>query len=262
MRNRYIIGNWKMNPETTAKAQELWGAVTNFARPSAGVRVVACPPHVYLGVLTPNKKIALGGQDCFWEKKGAYTGAISAAMLKELGCGYVIVGHSERREFFGEDDAAINKKVKAGLSAGLQVVVAIGEKIRNTFDEQGRHTNELDPIVGTQLVEALKGVSLKQAENLIITYEPVWAISKGNSSHVSATPNDVMIAVIFIRKLLSNLYSRALAERVPVLYGGSTNSKNLKSFLVDGSADGVLVGSASLKADEFLEMITIASEAS
>jgi triosephosphate isomerase (TIM) len=262
MRNRYIIGNWKMNPTTAADAKALWEEITAAAQPAANVRAVVCPPHVYVGLLSAHKKIALGGQDCFWGKAGAYTGATSSSMLKDIGCQFVIVGHSERREFFGEDEAVVNKKVKAALGAGLQTVLAIGEKTRNTFDGQGRHTNELDPVVETQLSEALKGVSAKQAENLIVTYEPLWAISKGKADHATATTDDVMTAVIFIRKLLSSLYSRALAERVPVLYGGSTNSKNLKRFLVDGSADGALVGGASLKADEFVKMIAIAGETS
>lgn len=262
MKDIYLIANWKMNPATLKEAEQLSASISGGIKkikPKKNINVVICPPYLYLKSVShkSTQALQLGAQDCFWGKQGAYTGAVSAPMLKDIGCRYVILGHSERREYFGEDDALINKKVRAALLSGLRPVLAIGEKTRNTFDGRGRHTNELDTIIEEQLRGALKGISSAQAANLIIIYEPVWAISKGNPHHQTATSDDVLTAILFIRKVLANLYSKTLAKRIPVLYGGSTTSRNLRSFLDDGGADGALVGGASLKADEFIKMIKV-----
>src|SRR3989344_1067746 len=180
MKQIYLIANWKMNPTTSKEARQLWSTIGKNVSTKGRARVVLCPPYSYLSFFSSSKNIALGAQNCFWEQKGAYTGAVSPLMLKDLGCTYVIVGHSERREYFAEDNQVVNKKVRAALSAGLRPVLAIGEKTRQTFDKQGRHTRELDPVVEKQLVEGLAGVSRAKIEQVIVTYEPVWAISQGN----------------------------------------------------------------------------------
>lgn len=256
MKQITLVANWKMNPVTTEGAQHLWNVISKGIDSTTKTKVVACPPFPYLPLFSPSKNISLGAQDCFWQQEGAYTGEVSPKMLANLGCEYVIVGHSERREYSKEDNQMINKKIKAVLDSRLHPVLAIGEKIRETFDSRGKHTNELDPIVEKQLIEGIAGVPKARAEQLIIAYEPVWAIGTG----VAAEPDDVFTAVLFIRKILSQLYSRSIADRIPVLYGGSTDSKNLARFLQEGNADGALVGGSSINASEFLRMIKVAEE--
>ena len=245
---KLIIANWKMNPQTSAEAEELASDIQQGIRGMKGVEVVICPPFPYLAIVG---SISRGGQDCHSEQKGAYTGAVSPTMLKDVGCEYVIVGHSERKQYFGETDEIINKKVKAALKAGLKVVLCIGEDTRDSFDSKGHWTHELDPKLKEQIIRALEGVKKSSIQNIVVAYEPVWAIGTGNP----ATPDDVLSAKIFIRKILSNLYDRKEADKVRVLYGGSTNKKNAAQFIKDGQADGLLVGGASLDADEFVEMV-------
>ena len=250
--NKLIVANWKMNPLTSDEAEELSRATQVGAHGLKGLEVVLCPPFPYLAAVNLQISIVrLGAQDCFYEQKGAYTGAVSPAMLKDIGCEYVIIGHSERKQYFGETDEIINKKIKAALKAGLKVVLCIGEDTRDSFDSRGRWTHELDPKVKEQLVGALLGIKKSQISNVVIAYEPVWAIGTGNP----ANPDDVLSAKIFIRKILSNLYGRKEADKVRVLYGGSTDRKNAVSFIKDGNADGLLVGGASLDAEEFVEML-------
>lgn len=252
-----------MNPSSLPEAKKLFASIKSGVSKMSlhkNIHIVICPPHPFLQALTPTRNIVLGAQNSFGEREGPYTGATSPLMLKSVGAQYVILGHSERREYFGEDDEMVNKKVKVALASRLRPVLAIGEKVRNSFDRRGRYTNELDPMVGEQLTQALKKVSPAQIKNMIITYEPVWAISKGDPKHITATPDDVLTATLFIRKTLSRIYSRSLAQRIPVIYGGSTNSRNIANFLQEGGADGALVGSASLKAGEFLKMIETANK--
>lgn len=256
MRSIYLIANWKMNPAGRKEALALWGGMKKKLPQSGRATVVLCPPFSYLGLVKPSKRVALGAQDCGWAKTGAFTGAVSPTMLKDAGCEYVIVGHSERREYFGETNEMINKKMKAALAAGLRPVLAVGEKARQTFDRRGIHTNELDPIVEKQLMEGLAGISAKKLEQILIAYEPVWAIGTG----LTPQPDEVFSAVLFIRKILTRMANRAASARIPVLYGGSTDSKNLEGFLRGGNADGALVGGASLDAKEFGEMVLIAEE--
>lgn len=253
MKELYLIGNWKMNPTSQREAKSLWKDIERTA-PKNGVHTVICPPFPFISLLKSTSALALGAQDCFWEQEGAYTSGVSPAMLKALGCEYVIVGHSERREHFGDTDVIINKKLRAALKKNLRPVLAVGEKTRKTFDSRGAHTNELDPIIKEQVEGALRGVSAVQVRNIIVAYEPVWAISKGKKNHMVATSRDVMMASIYIRTILARLYSRAIAEKIPILYGGSTTSANVEEFIKDGGVDGVLVGSASLDASEFRRM--------
>jgi len=247
-----VIANWKMNPQTLKDAQELLGAVDRGMRGIKNVQVVLCPPFPWLSVASCELSVVkLGAQNCFYEQKGAYTGEVSPAMLKDIGCEYVIVGHSERKKYFGENNEIINKKVKSALGAGLKVILCIGEDARDSFDSRGRWTHELDIKIKEQLIEALRDVKKSALANIVVVYEPVWAIGTGNP----ATPDDILSAKIFVRKILSDLYTRKEADKVRVLYGGSTNKKNAVDFIKDGQADGLLVGGASLDAEEFVEMV-------
>jgi triosephosphate isomerase len=249
--NKLIVANWKCNPVILNEAEELSRATQRGAHGLRGIEVVLCPPFPYLSAVNLQISIVkLGAQDCFYEQKGAYTGAVSPAMLRDIGCEYVIIGHSERKQYFGETNEIINKKIKAALKAGLRVILCIGEDTRDTFDSRGHWTHEIDPRLKDQLVIALAGVKKGQIQNITVAYEPVWAIGTGNA----ATPDDVLSAKIFVKKIISNLYSRKEADKIRVLYGGSTDKKNAASFIKDGQADGLLVGGSSLDADEFVAM--------
>jgi len=204
-----IVANWKMNPATLKEAQELYGATFS----SDKVEVVVCPPFVYLSALKDG--VATGGQDCSWEEKGAHTGEISPSMLKSIGCSYVILGHSERKKHLGETEEMVQKKVQAALAAGLKVVLCVGE------DEE----------------------TPQDMDNLIVVYEPEWAISSGGGE--AADPKLVASRIEKMRETL---------RTTPILYGGSTNSENIKSF-IDAGAQGALVGSASLDAAEFAALV-------
>lgn len=256
---KLIVANWKMNPQTRKEAGQLSRAVQQGIRGAKNVEVVLCPPLPYLSIVNCQLSVVgKGAQNCFYQQNGAYTGEVSPAMLKDIGCGYVIIGHSERKKYAGETNEIINKKLKAALRAGLKVILCIGEESRDSFDSRGRWTHELDPKVKEQLVEAVKGVKKSQIGNIAVAYEPVWAIGTGNP----ATPDDVLSAKIFIRKIMSELYSRKDADKVLVLYGGSTNRKNTADFMKDGQMDGLLVGGASLDPEEFITMIKEVSEVS
>lgn len=255
MRSVYLIANWKMNPLKKEEAVKLAKIIGQHVPAKSNVRVALCPPFLFIPALSGNKKIALGAQNCFYEKGGPFTGEVSAAMLAKAGCTYVIVGHSERRAM-GEDNALINKKIIAALAAGLTPVLAVGEKTHPlTSAEEGHAHREMQ----TQIEEALQDIPGSKMKRIIMAYEPVWAISKGDPSHISATPEDVFSSTLLIRKTIANRYSRTVAESMPVLYGGTSNSHNLQSFLEEGHADGALVGGASLDAKEFSKMIRIAS---
>lgn len=250
-RKKLIIANWKCNPITRKEAKDLSRTIEQGVHGTKGAEIVLCPPFPWLSVVSCELSIVkMGAQDCHFEQSGAYTGAVSPAMLKDIGCRYVIIGHSERRHFFGETNEVVHKKVRAVLKAGLKAVLCIGEDTRDTFDEKGHWTHELDPKVKDQLVSALEGIKKPQVKNVIVTYEPVWAIGTGNP----ATPDDVLSAKIFVQRIISELYDRKIAESTLILYGGSTNHRNAASFVKEGGTDGLLVGGASLDAEEFIAM--------
>lgn len=207
-----------------------------------GVETVICPPFIYLPLF---KGLTLGAQNCFWEEKGAYTGEVSALMLKNMGVEYVILGHSERRKYFEETDEEINKKVKSVLSAGLKIILCVGET-----DEE-RKKGKKTQVIKDQLIKGLEGVSRAAMGDISIAYEPVWAIGTGNNCSVDET----MTSVLFIRQTLSNLYNRETADKTRILYGGSVNGDNSGSYIKEALANGLLVGGASLKADEFLKIV-------
>lgn len=244
MKKLYLIANWKMNPTTQAEAKKLVSDVLRGIKSlkAKNVEVVFCPPFPYLPLFS---SVHLGAQDVYFEDSGAYTGEVSPKMLKDLGCKYVIVGHSERRQYFGETSETINKKLKAVLKNKMTPILAIGEK-----DRDGEPNTTWYAIVKQQLTEALDGISAAKMQKIIIAYEPVWAIGTG----VAATADDALTAKLLIQKTLAQLYSKSLAQKVPVIYGGSTDSKNIAQFVQEAQMNGALVGGSSLKAKEFVQM--------
>ncbi len=238
-----IVANWKMNPKSQREALALFEAVKNGARSVKDTEVVICPPFCWLPKLKSGGALKLGGQNCHWEVSGAYTGEISAAMLADVGARYVILGHSERRHFLGETDEVINLKTKAALKADLKPILCVGEK----------EGEEMGSVVEKQLAGALAGLSVNQMKEIIIAYEPVWAIS--TEAGRPCLPDDALSAALFIRRIITKLYSRFLAEKIPVLYGGSVNSGNATDYIKKAGMNGLLVGGASLEAEEFVKII-------
>jgi len=244
MPKKFIIANWKMHPKTAKEAQALFELVKKEIKSVKNTEVVICPPAIYLPMLKSGAAIKLGAQNCHWENSGAFTGELSALMAADAGAEYVILGHSERRQFMGETDKIINLKIKAALRAELKPILCVGEKMGE----------EMSAVVSGQLTAALTGLSVNQMKDVIIAYEPVWAISANHSGKV-CSPDDALSAALFIRRMLTNLYSRFLAEKIPILYGGSVDSQNVASYIDQARMNGALVGGASLDAEEFVEII-------
>jgi len=253
-----VIANWKMNPTSLKEVEHLSSSLKPEIEKAQGVETVICPPFVYLKDLLANNsdKFIFGAQDCFWEEKGAFTGEISPSMLKELGCQYVIVGHSERRKYFQETDEVVSRKLKAVLKVRLKPVLCIGEEARDAFDSSGKPLNEMSLAVGQQLEKDLSGISSVKIGEIVIAYEPVWAIGTG----IPCQPDDAMKAALFIKKILTKLYSRSIAEKTRIIYGGSVNSQNASDYVKGARMDGLLVGGASLNASEFARIISVVSQ--
>ncbi len=229
---KLIVANWKMNPSSLKEAEDIFNKIKEGAGNTA--EVVICPPTIYLPIL---KGFPLGAQNIHFEEKGAFTGEISANMVKDAGIAYVLIGHSERRTLFGETDEVVNKKVKKALEAGLNVIFCIGEIAAE------RDAGQKQEVLKRQIAKGLAGVDY--TEHLVIAYEPVWAIGTGNSCGVEETKE----SIDFIRTRVKD---------VRVLYGGSVKGDNAKEYLADAQADGLLVGGASLKPDEFMQIIQAA----
>jgi triosephosphate isomerase len=247
MRKPFIAGNWKMNMNL-ASAAALAEGVAKATAGIEGVDLAVCPPSCYLetvGRAIAGSKVALGGQNMYYEKEGAFTGEISASMLCDLGCKYVILGHSERRHVLGETDAAINKKVHAALAAGLTPIVCVGELLAER--EAGR---TLD-VIRRQFDGSLAGLSAEQMAKLVIAYEPVWAIGTGKV----ATPQQAEEVHLDLRKIMAERYNQKVADKVCIQYGGSVKPDNAADLLGQPNIDGALVGGASLKVDQFLGII-------
>ena len=247
-RPKIVAGNWKMNT-TLPEAVALAGAVAKGAAAHPGVRVVVCPPFPWLvpvrDALT-GTPVALGAQDVHYEKKGAYTGEVSPAMLREAGCEYVLIGHSERRHGLGETDAAINHKVHTALEEdGLRVILCVGE----TLAERERNLQER--VFQRQVYAACAGLTDAQFSRLILAYEPVWAIGTGKV----ATPEQAQTAHHNIRARMALLYGDKIAGDLPILYGGSVTAENAAGLLHQPDVDGALVGGASLKVDEMAGIV-------
>lgn len=249
---KIIIANWKLNPDSPREARELFLAIKRAVGRLKRVETVVCPPAIFIPDLERArgavKKIALGGQDAFTALDGAWTGQISPVMFRKSGARYLILGHSERRAL-GDTDEIINQKLKLALAQGLRVVLCVGEH------ERDLHGHYLQ-IIKRQLLTALEKVPKRFATQMIIAYEPVWAI--GEAARSSDTPAGFLEQAIFIKKILSIWTEQKAAMQVPVLYGGSVDHKNALSFLAEGQADGLLVGRASLRADQFTEILKLA----
>ncbi len=258
---KLIVANWKMNPVNFVEAEILFKAVKKETAKIKNVEIVICPPFTQLPLTrlllarqsaTSNQQPAvgisanlkLGAQNCFWENKGAYTGEISPKMLKNLGCNFVILGHSERREFLSETNQIVNKKIQAALNARLKPIVCVGEKKRDANDFNFEE-------IKTQILESFEGIQKTSIQDIIIAYEPVWAIGSGKIP----AENDIMKAVILIRRLFGKMYNQETAQKLKILYGGSVNSRNAGNFISNIGINGFLIGKASLNAGEFVRIV-------
>jgi triosephosphate isomerase len=238
-----IAGNWKMNPVSQKEAKEIFDAIREGVR-GLKSEVVICPPFVCLYASSFGQGIvSMGAQNCFWEERGAFTGEISPAMLKDLGIGFVIIGHSERRKYFSETDEMINKKIKAAINSEIEQIFCIGET------EEERNNNKQEEVVERQIKEGLKDVS--DVAGMVIAYEPVWAIGTGKACSVE----DAKKMKEFIEKIILDLYGKDMASKVRILYGGSVNSQNSAEYIKEGRFNGLLVGGASLKPEEFVSIV-------
>ncbi|MEG1027843.1 MAG: triose-phosphate isomerase [Oscillospiraceae bacterium] len=249
LRKAIIAGNWKMNNDRVV-AKALITDLIPLVK-EADCETVICVPYTNLETaleLTNGTNIKVGAENCHFEKSGAFTGEISADMLKEMGVEYVIIGHSERRQYFAETDETVNKRTKAALEAGLKVILCVGETLSEREDEI---TNE---VISIQLKRGLKGI--EDISDVVIAYEPVWAIGTGKT----ATSEQAQEVCAFIRETLSDLYTIKIADGVTVQYGGSMNTKNCDELLAMEDVDGGLIGGASLKANDFSVLVKSASK--
>ncbi len=251
MRRYVIAGNWKMNM-TPSEAREF---IKNLAPNVAGkdaCDIVLCVPYVDIATAVEAAKgtnIHIGAENIHFEEKGAYTGEVSAAMLKEIGTEYVIIGHSERRQYFGETDQTVNLRTKAALKAGFKAIVCLGEV------KEERLAGITDEVVAMQTKLDLAGITAEELENVIIAYEPVWAIGTG----LTATPEQADETCGVIRATVAKLYGDAAAEKITIQYGGSMNDKNAAELLSKANVDGGLIGGASLKVDAFTAIVNAAN---
>ena len=246
-RRPIIAGNWKMN-KTTVEARDLASKLIPLI---AGIKerdIVLAPPFTALqsvaGVIK-GTGIALSAQNLHWEDKGAFTGEISAEMLLDLGCKYVIIGHSERRQFFGENDETVNKKLRQALNKGLLPIVCVGETLKE------REAGKANEVIERQVTGALKGVTAAEMQKVIIAYEPVWAIGTGKT----ATPDQANEIHNFIRKKSEIVYGKEIAGALRIQYGGSVTPENVSTLMAMPDIDGALVGGASLKPESFAALV-------
>jgi len=243
-RRPLAAANWKMN-KTLAECASFFETLNAKLPKSTACDVVVCPPFTLLerSVSLARNQVALGAQDLFWEAQGAYTGEISGMMLRDIGCKYVIIGHSERRQHFGETNQSVNKKVSAALKQSLVPILCVGETLQEM--ESGRTKQ----VVQTQLEEGLKGISLQG--DFVLAYEPVWAIGTGKSD----TPEQSNQTIGFVRTVLAKAAGQEFAARTRILYGGSVKPDNIKAFMAQPEIDGGLVGGASLDPHSFLSIV-------
>ena len=245
MRKPIIAGNWKMN-KTPSEARELVTALAPLVK-DAVCDVVVCTPAVNFAAVSEAIKgtnIKLGAQNMHWKESGAYTGELSAAMLRECGVEYVILGHSERRQYFGETDATVNLRTLAAVKAGLTPIVCVGEK------KEEREAGYTNALVSYQTLIALSGLTAEQVKGVVIAYEPVWAIGTG----LTATDEQANETIGIIREAIRSAYGDA-ADEVRIQYGGSMNPKNCKGLMAQPEIDGGLIGGASLKAEDFSKVV-------
>ena len=246
MRKPIIAGNWKMNM-TPSQAKELVTALIPLVK-DAACDVVVCPPYVDIALvaeLVKGTNIQVGAQNIHWAEKGAFTGEISAAMLKEAGAAYAIIGHSERRQYFAETDATVNSRTKAALAAGIAPIICVGESLEQ------REKGETDVVVSGQVKADLADIPGEAVAGLVIAYEPIWAIGTGKT----ATAEQANKTIGLIRETIASLYGQAVADQVRIQYGGSMNPKNVKGLMAQPQIDGGLIGGASLKAADFAQVV-------
>jgi triosephosphate isomerase len=247
MRTPIIAGNWKMH-KTVGESVELVKALLAGLGDVGDREVLVCPPYTALYALRPllvGTAIQLGAQEVYYEAQGAFTGAISPGMLADVGCRYVIVGHSERRQLFGETDEGVNRKLKVLLAAGLRPIMCCGES------KPQRDAGEAEPIVTAQVRAGLAGIPAEQLAEVVLAYEPIWAIGTGDT----ATSADAQAMHKAIRTTLAELYGDAAAQAVRIQYGGSVKPDNVDELMAQPDIDGALVGGAALKADSFLRIV-------
>jgi len=247
MRKPIIAGNWKMH-KTAGEAAAVVRELVELTRDAKDVEIVICPAFTSLHAVhevLAGSNIKLGAQNVHWEKSGAYTGEIAAEMLKEAGCQYAIVGHSERRQYFGESDETVNKRIKAALAGGLIPILCVGESLEQ------RETGITETVVGTQVRAGLAGLAAEKVSGLVVAYEPVWAIGTGRT----ASSDDANTVCRFIRATVAALSGEKAAGEVRIQYGGSVKPSNIAELMAKSDIDGALVGGASLKAGEFSNIV-------
>lgn len=243
----FIAGNWKLN-KTVSEAREFISSLKEACQGLGAAEIVAIPPYTALSSvssLIEDSPIKLGAQNFFWEDTGAYTGEISASMLLDVGCSYVVIGHSERRQYFGETNESVNKKIHAALSHGLTPIFCMGETLEER--EHGQTIGKVE----SQILEGLKDIDADDSKKVIFAYEPIWAIGTG----LTATPEQAEEVHLFIRNILAEKYGNDVSACAIILYGGSVKPDNTFSLLSEKDINGALVGGASLKADSFAEII-------
>ncbi len=247
MRRVLVAGNWKMN-KTPSEAGELAGKIEKRLGDITQIDIVICPPYPALSAVygkINESHIKLGAQNIFWEREGAYTGEVSTLMLRETGCHYVIIGHSERRIHFGETDAMVNKKLKVAIEWNLVPILCVGEKLEE------RQRNETEDVVRRQLEGGLDGLSSKDFRRVVVAYEPIWAIGTGKT----ATPRQANEVHKFIRQFLTNVCSQGTSQQIRILYGGSVKPDNISALIKEEDIDGALVGGASIVFESFAEIV-------
>ncbi len=251
MRKKIVAGNWKMFNNLNQSITLISEIKQEMANANVNCKVIVCPPFTSLeaaSTLTKDSSISVGAQNMYFEENGAYTGEISADMLLSVGCEYVILGHSERRTIFKESDELINKKIKKALSKGLKPIFCIGETL------QEREEDRTKKVIEVQVKQGLVGVTAEDFKNIILAYEPVWAIGTGKT----ASPAQAQEVHKFIRSLLAELYGKEVADATVIQYGGSVKPENAKELMAQPDIDGALVGGACLKAASFIEIIKAA----
>lgn len=243
MRIPVIAGNWKLFKtigESVAMVQELKSLVAN----NQGVEIIVAPVFTALSRVNDvleGSNVMLAAQDCYWEEEGAFTGEVAPALLKDAGCSHVIIGHSERRQYFGETDVTVNKKTRAAIAAGLCAIVCVGESLAE------RESEQTFSVIETQIQGGLAGLTADAAPHIVIAYEPVWAIGTGKT----ATDAQAQEVHTFIRQLIAKTFNQPVADAMRILYGGSVKPDNVRGLMAQSDIDGALVGGASLKADSF-----------
>lgn len=246
MKNKIIAGNWKMN-KTRKETKELIANLIPLVKDTKNT-VIICVPYTDLDVaveLTKGTNIHVGAENCHWKESGAFTGEIAPSMLTELGVEYVVIGHSERRTYFGETDATVLARTKAALAAGLKPIVCIGE----TLEE--RNSGNMETVLRRQVVEGFADITADELKNIVVAYEPVWAIGTG----VTATDEQANEAIGFVRSVFADKYGKQVADQLYIQYGGSMNDKNAAGLLSMAEIDGGLIGGASLVAEKFSAVV-------